>query len=86
MSEEFDPKDMALRGRVGGLVRASRYGAEELTGKARRAFRDSFLDRVDPQHLLPPDERERRADALRRAHYATLARKSALSRGRKRAA
>ena len=51
---------------------------------ARRAFADSFADKVDPDHKLPPAERARRAESARKAHYQRLALKSAQARRRKR--
>ncbi|MGI8938879.1 MAG: hypothetical protein ACR2JF_11855 [Iamia sp.] len=51
---------------------------------ARQAFADSFLDKVDPDHRLPPAERARRAENARKAHYQRLALKSAQARRRKR--
>jgi len=76
----FDPKVMALRGRIGGHVTHSRHDPRETTAKARAVFRDSFERSVDPELQLDADERARRADQLRRAHYARLAYQSAVAR------
>lgn len=54
------------------------------TQAARTAFLDRFEQKVDPEGLLAPAERARRAEALKRSHFADLALKSAESR-RKRA-
>ena len=70
----------ALAGRIGGFARAARYNPEELTGAARRAFLDRFEREVDPQGVLPPEERARRATAARKAYFARLALKSAAAR------
>ncbi len=51
---------------------------------ARRAFADSFLEKVDPDHRLPEDERALRAENARKAHYQRLALKSAQVRRRRR--
>lgn len=51
---------------------------------ARRAFADSFAEKVDPDHILPEAERARRAENARRAHYQRLALKSAQVRRRRR--
>lgn len=78
---------MARRGRIGGYVTAAKYDPLSLTAKARRVYRESFRDGhecaacplvVIPSNL-PELERARRAEALRRAHFARLAlrRKSA---------
>ena len=64
------------------------------TAKARQTFADSFLEghacRVCPPVELPADllpaERARRAEALRRGHYARVALASAHARSKKKAA
>lgn len=56
------------------------------TQAARTAFMQRFERQVDPDGLLSPAERARRAENLRRAHFARLALKSAESRRRKRSA
>ena len=73
--------DMASRGRIGGFVRASRYTPEELTGTARASFLRCF-EPQDPSLSL--EERQRRGQAVLKAHMARLARLSALARRRKR--
>ena len=75
-----DSSDMAARGRIGGYARAALYSPEELTGKARAGFLHRFEIEVDPDGTLPPEERQRRAQAALRAHMAKLARKSAQKR------
>jgi hypothetical protein len=54
------------------------------TAKARAAFTDRFQQEADPDGVLAPEERARRAEHLRRAHYKRLALKSVQAR-RKRA-
>ncbi len=58
----------------------------ERLAPARRAFADSFLDKVDPDHKLAPAERARRAEHARKAHYQRMALRSAQIRRRKREA
>ena len=73
----FSNTDMALRGRIGGYAKASRYPPEQLTGAARRGF----MARFEPQEQgLSQEERERRAQAALKAHMAKLARLSAIKR------
>jgi hypothetical protein len=79
-----DPGDLALRGRIGAHLLHARYDSRALTANARTAFLAGFERAVDPDGLLPADERRRRAAHLRAAHFARLARLSALAR-RKRA-
>ena len=73
---------MALRGRIGGFVKASRYPPDLLTRAARQAFLARFERDVDPHNVLSPDERKRRAEAARRAHMGRLALLSAKKRAR----
>jgi len=69
----FDPDEMALRGRMGGLATSSRHDTRKNTAKARAVFRSSFEQAVDPEMLLTPAERARRAVAARKLHYQKLA-------------
>ncbi len=80
----FDPARMALLGRIGAATLHARGGTT--TEAARAAFRDRFLREADPDGTLSPEERERRAAHLRRAHYLRLALKSADARRSRRAA
>ena len=50
------------------------------TQKARQAAEDRFLTLADPDGVLSPAERERRANNLRKAHYQRMAMKSAAAR------
>ena len=52
----------------------------KLTAPARAAFLSSFERQVDPDGLLPPAERRRRADQARKAHFTRLALLSAQAR------
>lgn len=84
----------SIAGRVGGHARAAMYDGREMTARARARFRESFAEghacRVCPAVTLPSDllpvERARRAEALRRAHYARVAMASARARANKKAA
>ena len=77
------PAERSLRARIGGLSRAALYDGRIVTASARRAFLDRFLREVDPTGELPQAERERRAEAARRAHMSRLALRSARARSRK---
>jgi hypothetical protein len=76
----FDPQEMALRGRIGAHVTHSRHDGRELTAPAREAFLSRFEREVDPDGVLSPDERRRRAGHARAAHMARIARLSAIAR------
>lgn len=51
------------------------------TAKARQALADKFEHEVDPDGVLDPAERAKRAANARRAFYQRLAIKSAKARG-----
>jgi hypothetical protein len=79
----FDPAEMALRGRIGAFVQHSRHDPRETTAAARASFLARFEREVDPDGVLPVEERQRRAEAARRAYFARLALKSAQKRGKR---
>jgi hypothetical protein len=56
------------------------------TAPARQAMLDRFEHQVDPEGVLPPEERARRAQHARKAYFLGLARKSVDARRRKAAA
>ncbi|BCK57454.1 hypothetical protein NWFMUON74_52260 [Nocardia wallacei] len=53
------------------------------TAKARAAMASKFEHEVDPHGALSPEERARRAEHARKAHFARLALKSAQARRRR---
>ncbi len=67
-------------GRIGGLTRVANEGGAKVSAPARAGFMAKFEREVDPDGVLAPEERARRADAARRAHMARLALKSAKAR------
>jgi hypothetical protein len=75
--------EMALRGRIGAYVMHSRHDPRETTKAGRAAFMDKFIKEVDPDLSLPEDERLRRAESARKAHFARMALKSAQARAKK---
>lgn len=70
-------------GRIAALTRVAQEGGSAVSAPARAAFLEKFYDQVDPDRTLPLDERERRASAARKAHFARLSAKSADARRRK---
>lgn len=50
------------------------------TAPARRALMEKFEREVDPDGTLPPEERAKRAESLRKAYFRRLALKSAKAR------
>ena len=83
-ARHIDPKEMALRGRVGAFRLHATHDPRVTTAKARAAFLARFEAEVDPDGTLDPAERHRRALAARRAYFTRLALRSAQARRRRR--
>jgi len=64
-----------LRARLAAASGHAKYNTSYLTSAAREALEAKWLLEVDPDEILPPDERLRRAKCAQRAHLlrATLA-------------
>jgi hypothetical protein len=78
------PPERSLRGQIAAHESWSRTEDRTArTAKAHQALEDKFLRQVDPDGLLPPAERAKRAANARQAHYARMALKSAQARRRK---
>ena len=69
-----------LRGRIGAYKMHATHDVHITSAPGRAAFESSFLRDVDPEGVLPLEERERRAQHLRRAHFTKLAFLSARAR------
>jgi hypothetical protein len=77
MSERYDSDT----GRAAALRRwAFTDDPVEATAKLRAGFLARFEREVDPDNQLAPDEREKRARRLMRAHMIDLARRSRAKR------
>ena len=73
----------SLAARVGAFAQKAKYDNRELTEKARAASPGSlsyFEREVDPDGVLDPAERARRAEYARKAYFAKLALASAKAR------
>jgi len=77
----MSPEDRVLYARMAAHVLHSRYDSKELTAPARRAFLERFEREVDPDSVLEPAERRRRAEHAKKAHFYRMA--LASSRARK---
>lgn len=75
--------EASLAGKIGGCTLHSRYDSREIAARATEGFYKSFQKKVDPEGLLPPDERLRRAELARRAHFARLSLAGVKARQRK---
>ena len=64
---------LAVIGRRGGLMTASRSGPAVIAANARRGFLSKFELQVDPGGVLHPDDRAARAKLAMRAYMAGLA-------------
>ena len=73
-----DRAQQARWGRVGGYTTAARHDTRQLTAPARRAFEERFYRGIPED--LPPAERDRRADAARKAYFADLTARSVRAR------
>jgi len=75
--------DRSISARVGAFALHAQFDSRHLTAAARRAFLTRFEQDVDPDGLLPEEERIRRAESARRAYFTQLALKSAKARSTK---
>jgi hypothetical protein len=67
------PEQRSLRGRIAANTRWSREDGKPNAVRAQAGLLAKFVDQVDPDRVLPEDERLRRAEAARRAHMQRLA-------------
>jgi truncated hemoglobin YjbI len=67
-----DLKLAAMHGRIGGLRLAARSDPHAMTQPARDAWLATFERQADPDGILTPAERSRRAALLRRARMTEL--------------
>ncbi|TDD77704.1 hypothetical protein [Actinomadura rubrisoli] len=77
------PEQRSQRARLAALTRWSREDPTENAVRGQRGLRDKFEREVDPDGVLTPPERARRAEAARRAHMVRLAYESAKARARR---
>lgn len=60
------------RARLAAFSQHAQYDVRETTQKARETFLSRFEDQVDPERTLSPAERQRRAEAAKRAYFQRL--------------
>jgi hypothetical protein len=82
----LSPEQRRLRAQIAANTRWSREDPRVGTAQARAAWYRRFLDEVDPDRVLPPLERERRAQSALRAEMQRLALLSSKARGVRKAA
>jgi len=79
--DDLTPEQRSLRMRL--AAHAHSAAAEDQHARARRVDRichDRFEDQVDPDRVLKPEERAKRARSARRAYYTGLALRSSRAR------
>jgi hypothetical protein len=76
----LSPQERILRARLAAHTLHSQVDATEHTAPARKAFLERFEREVDPDGILEPAERARRAEHAKRAYFSRLALKSAQAR------
>ena len=74
------PMSTTERARIAALTRHAFGDTQQATAPARANFLARFEHEVDPEGVLPPDDRARRAGRLLQAHMIRLAAKSAEAR------
>jgi hypothetical protein len=75
------PQDRSLISRIGAAQSwANTKDRAQRTAPGRQKFDQRFEKQVDPDGVLTPDERRRRADHARKAYFLSLALKSAKAR------
>lgn len=67
------PEQRARSNRIGGLALHSQRDSRQVTAPARAAFLARFEREVDPDGLLDPKERARRADLACKRYFQTMA-------------
>jgi hypothetical protein len=82
--DRLSDAERSLRGRIGAYRLHATHDSRETSAPGRAAFLAGFERLVDPDGLLAPAERARRAAHARSAYFARLAYLSARAR-RKRA-
>ena len=74
----MNPAERTLRGRIGAYSLHAQ--GKTNTGPARTAFLAKFELEVDPEGILAETERQKRAECARKAYFARLGLKSAMTR------
>ena len=85
-NEPASQAERSLRARLAAYALHAQRDPRETTANGRAAFLARFDREVDPEGLLEPDERRRRAEQARRAYFARLSLAAAQARRAKRTA
>jgi hypothetical protein len=85
-ADDVSPAERSLRARLGAHALHARRDARQTTALARAGFLARFEREVDPDAVLDPSERRRRAEHARRAYFIRLSLAAIAARRAKRAA
>ena len=81
MSADLTPAELSMRGSLGANAQWARCDDRTArTAAARKGFYRRFEKQVDPEGVLAPEERVRRAENARKAHMLRLSLLSARAR------
>ncbi len=83
--QECSPAERSLHARMAAHAMHAQHDARVTTVNGRAAFLARFEREVDPDGVLDPQERARRAEHARRAYMASLSLAAAKARRAKRA-
>jgi hypothetical protein len=72
-SSSLTPEQRSLRARIGAYAMFAAHDPRETSARGHAAFLKRFLGEVDPDRVLPEDERLRRAESARSAYLTRLA-------------
>jgi hypothetical protein len=78
--QSLPPAERTLRARLAAHAMHAKHDARQTTAKARAAFLARFEAEVDPDGTLPEEERRRRAEHARSAHFTRVALAAAKAR------
>ena len=81
--QSLTPEQRTLRARLGARAMHARHDPRQTTAAGRAAFLSRFEREVDPDYVLEPAERQRRAGQALQAHMSRLALASSKARGRR---
>lgn len=80
------PEQRVMRARIAANTRWAHEDPAVQSARMVRGLQERFEREVDPDGLLAPAERARRADAAKRAHYARLGLASSKARKQRQSA
>jgi hypothetical protein len=78
--------ERSLRARLAAYAMHAQHDSRQTSANGRAAFLAGFEHDVDPDGLLDPEERHRRAEQARRAYFTRLSLAAAKARAAKRTA